>query len=117
MSALSRQLARMMWWHELAAYPGVALLLAALASATLSLARASSGQQERVAPAAEHALLVLRLLSVVFALAIGLCWVVTLWHIFWAGTMAFGAWSGLVYTVLGVVLSPWPGLYVIPHML
>jgi hypothetical protein len=116
MSGLSQQLARMMWWRELAFYPVVALMLAEVASAALSLAREWSGQQAPVAPAADLALVVLGLFSAVFALAIGLCWIVTLWHIFWAGKMAFGAWSGLVYTWLGLVLSPWPGLYVIPHM-
>jgi hypothetical protein len=116
MSALDRQLARMMWWQGLASYPLTALMLAAVASVALSSAGKWAGQTGWVAPAADLALVVLGLLSAVFALALGVCWVAALWHIFWAGTMAFGAWSGLVYAWLGFVLSPWPGLYIIPHM-
>jgi hypothetical protein len=38
---------------------------------------------------------------------------IEMWHVFQAGRLAFGIWSGLVYASLTWVL---PGPFVIPHM-
>jgi hypothetical protein len=116
MNGLGRQLARMMWWHGLASYPTVALSLSGLAWTAFSLGFAGSPYRGVPATVGDLIVLVAGLISLVAAGAIGVCWVVALWHIFWAGKMAFGVWCGLVYSWLALVLSPWPGLYVIPHM-
>ena len=116
MSDLSRQLARMMWWQGLVIYPAMVLVLA-VAAAAASHQVAQSGQDEPVALVAVLAGLAAQILAAGAMLAMLGFWIVTLWHIFRAGQMGFGVWSGLVYTWLAFVLSPWPGVYVIPHML
>jgi membrane protease YdiL (CAAX protease family) len=120
MTDLGRQLARMMWWQNLASYPLVALLCAALvakgAATVLELADERFGPGSPAASAAELGLVAAFVISVASAVAILLCWVVTLCCIFQAGRTAFGLWSGCVYAGMGFVLAPFPGLYVIPHM-
>jgi hypothetical protein len=117
MSALDRQLARMMWWQDLSAYPGVALLLAATAATAAELIRDWSGLAEP-----DRGLIILWRLGAIIigfvcALALVVCWLITLWHIYWAGKLAFGVRSAVIYTGLALILLPWPGLYVIPHMI
>src|SRR4051794_4863575 len=109
MGGLNRRLASMIWWSGLAIYPAAALMLSLGAAAALSAAPGWGGRQGQAAPGVRLALEVFGLLSAVLAPAVGACWVVALWHIFRAGKMAFGAWSGLVYAWLAFVLSPWPG--------
>jgi hypothetical protein len=116
MNLLGIQLARMMRWHGLASYPTFALALSGFAWVAVSLGRYWTNYVGLVAVVGDLILFILGLISFVAATAIGVCWAVTMWHIFWAGKMAFGVWCGLAYTWLAFVLSPWPGLYVIPHM-
>lgn len=116
MPNLGRLLARMMWWQGLAEYPVVAMLLAATAMLGLDLAESWGSQVGLVSPVFALGFWVAGLAGVVAALAIALCWLTALWYVFRAGQAAFGVWSGLVYASLGFLLSPWPGLCVIPHM-
>ena len=106
MDDLRGQVARMMWWAAAVYYPAGALALLALGSAVA----------DRAGVYGESADSVLAALAVAAAVATLICWVIALWQIFWAGQMAFGAWSGVVYTGLAAVLFLWPGMYVIPHM-
>lgn len=115
---LGRQLARMMWWAGVSYYPTVALITAAAVLNALEVSQTPHGfGSSRIGLTLHIAFLCALVTAVIAVHAIAVFWVVTLWHIFWAGQMAFGTGSGLVYLLLACVLLPWPGLYVIPHML
>lgn len=107
MNDLRTQIDRMMRWAAVAYYPWAAFVLVSVSAAS---ARADADEEPATAETA------LALVAAVTAAATLVCWAAALWQIFRTGRRAFGTWSGLVYAGLAVVLSPWPGLYVVPHM-
>jgi hypothetical protein len=101
------RVADMMRWQSRSLVPvGILLVLAFLRMGARDLLGSSSALQVLFGIAMLCALLA----AVLFGM-------ITLWHIFQAGRIAFGVRAGLTYALLAVVLLFWPGLFVIPHMI
>jgi hypothetical protein len=103
---LTRQLTRMLRWQDRGMTALGALLLlgcADLAAALCDLADT---------PVA----MLLRFGVAIAWLATVALWLVVVGFVFRTGQVAFGTGPGLGYLLLGLLLWPWPGLYVVPHM-
>jgi hypothetical protein len=68
-------------------------------------------------PAAAPVTACLLLASAVASVPTFVLWLALSGYIFQTAKTAFGVGSGLVYVLLHLTLSPWPGMYAIPHML
>jgi hypothetical protein len=107
--AIQVQMARTMKWHSRACSALAAYLFLFFAPAAMGHILPDADILRPDSP-----------LTMLFGIATGLAFFVAtiigfieMWHVFQAGRLAFGVWSGLIYASLTWVL---PGPFVIPHM-
>jgi hypothetical protein len=108
--AIQVQMARMMKWHGRASSVlAVYLLLLFAPDALRHILQEDVSVLRTDSP-----------LTILLVIAAGLAFVaativvlIEMWHVFQAGRLAFGIWSGVIYASLTWVL---PGPFVIPHM-